>query len=124
MKVSEFLRDLANRADNHQYGGAHAWQILTALRSLDQGSEHFKLLTTARLRAVVMHGYTPLDGDGYQTSQKYPGVRTDPLSVKDLKDRDLLLASVAGHFLEHWTEAVKSVRILYKYDLDSEKEID
>ena len=121
MNISEFLRDLADRADNHLSGGAHAWQILTALRSLDQGSAHFKALTAARLRAVVMNGY---NNDSYQDGQCHPGMAPKPLSVEDLKGRDLLLSTAGRHFYEHWTEAVKSVRILYKYDLDLENEID
>ena len=85
--------------------------ILSALRGPDDESPPafaVKWKTTARIRAIVTPHFM---GD----------VNHVPLDSDQIKERDLELLRMPPHFSCHYRDAVAAIKLLYGYNLKTEK---
>ena len=84
--------------------------ILSALRGPDEGpsATAVKWKTTARIRAIVAPHFL---GD----------VNPVPLDSDQINVRNLDLCSMSPHFSCHYRDAVAAIKLLYGYNLKTEK---
>jgi hypothetical protein len=93
-------------------------KIVSALRGPDSvdGSDNdyntslLKQFTTSRIRAIVAPGY-------------YGDTRIKKLSQMEMRLRGILLEYAPHHFASHYKEAVNAIKVVFKYDLKAEKEV-
>jgi len=99
---------------NRGWCGGLIWDLLTCLRGFDRAvvntAAGYALteFTTGRICAFL----------GFKSERFL--IRNFPLSIEEQTERDRLLGLAGVRFAGHYTNAVKAIRELYRYDLEFE----
>lgn len=108
--VRTLLKQMVNILNTGDENSKRLWDILSALRGPDADNTYtLKKRTTARVRAVI--GLK--NGDRFIINSK----------LVPAEDVRFVLKNATNHFQNHYQTAVEAIKILYGYDLETEKKI-